>query len=520
MKLRRYWFTLVELIVVITILAILGTIWFVSFQGFSVSARDSKRLNDITVMERGLEYYYLSENRYPDVTWGNQVSFSGSEIWTQGTFNDDVVTNVRRVPQKPADPLTWDEYIYSLTYNKQEYQLWATFESGQSLVLLPTTYANFSWMSIKWNYNGSIIGKTLWSDFYVLAVPSLIANIDTPVEVLDVVSQRRFLQNKWRALPSWRNPISGAPETLDFNSSSPEDVILFSWTMNQALTEEWIQEIAQNIFNTYKWSPFETQEAVKSITSHANITPEVFSQVMQRTQELLSLSSTTQNLTFQVGISTGGNNIPDDSTPPDPITASFTTPNPPVPWNSGQSRIISNYITFVWTFPGFEWNTPIEFTTWWDGNPTVWLSAWGRWSSWLFEDGANIEMDVPPAWETYTSYLYTDTLTLSFTVSRQELPEINLWDFDFGTMNIWYYDGRTRVVSNWKNFSLPEPRTITVTGDWNPTAQLTSGRGSQWLVQYGTNIEVDMPERGETTVVTVELVWNIGTFTVTRAANP
>lgn len=40
-------FTLVELIVVITILAILGTIAFISLQGYSGEARDSKRLSNV-----------------------------------------------------------------------------------------------------------------------------------------------------------------------------------------------------------------------------------------------------------------------------------------------------------------------------------------------------------------------------------------------------------------------------------------------------------------------------------------
>jgi len=37
-------FTLVELIVVITILAILGTIGFISLQGYAVVARDTTRI--------------------------------------------------------------------------------------------------------------------------------------------------------------------------------------------------------------------------------------------------------------------------------------------------------------------------------------------------------------------------------------------------------------------------------------------------------------------------------------------
>ncbi|MDR1945516.1 MAG: type II secretion system GspH family protein [Candidatus Peribacteria bacterium] len=40
-------FTLVELIVVITILAILATISFITLQGFTSQARDAKRVSDI-----------------------------------------------------------------------------------------------------------------------------------------------------------------------------------------------------------------------------------------------------------------------------------------------------------------------------------------------------------------------------------------------------------------------------------------------------------------------------------------
>lgn len=45
-------FTLVELVVVITVLAVLATVGFVSLQGYAVDARDSSRLTVLGSMER------------------------------------------------------------------------------------------------------------------------------------------------------------------------------------------------------------------------------------------------------------------------------------------------------------------------------------------------------------------------------------------------------------------------------------------------------------------------------------
>lgn len=54
-KLLKFWFTLVELIVVIVILGILATIAFLSFSDQSGSARDSKRMSNVTMIAKWFE---------------------------------------------------------------------------------------------------------------------------------------------------------------------------------------------------------------------------------------------------------------------------------------------------------------------------------------------------------------------------------------------------------------------------------------------------------------------------------
>lgn len=65
MKYRISAFTLVDLIVVITILAILGTIGFISLQGYSVNARDSVRIADTKSFIKALNIYQTKEGEVP-----------------------------------------------------------------------------------------------------------------------------------------------------------------------------------------------------------------------------------------------------------------------------------------------------------------------------------------------------------------------------------------------------------------------------------------------------------------------
>jgi prepilin-type N-terminal cleavage/methylation domain-containing protein len=82
-------FTLVELIVVITILAILWTIAFLSFQWYSSNARDSTRWSDLSSIVSSLEMFYTKSWFYPSTNNGVNITYSWSLAWEQGTFWDN-----------------------------------------------------------------------------------------------------------------------------------------------------------------------------------------------------------------------------------------------------------------------------------------------------------------------------------------------------------------------------------------------------------------------------------------------
>lgn len=80
-------FTLVELIVVITILAVLSTIAYSSFVWYSTWARDSVRLADIKTVYTGLNYYQTKNSKVPPtenwadiIVWWNVIQYQGN-LW-------------------------------------------------------------------------------------------------------------------------------------------------------------------------------------------------------------------------------------------------------------------------------------------------------------------------------------------------------------------------------------------------------------------------------------------------------
>jgi len=144
---NKKWFTLVELIVVITILSVLATIWFVSYTWYGVSARDSVRLADTQNIQKSLWIYKIKEGRYPtpedkvDVTssWVtlNYQWYAWEKvlwlIWVHGWW---------------VDPLTEDYYTYATNAARVKYQLLSYFEKQENAWsqanVLTATYATLA----------------------------------------------------------------------------------------------------------------------------------------------------------------------------------------------------------------------------------------------------------------------------------------------------------------------------------------------------------------------------------------
>ena len=196
------WFTLVELIVSITILSILWTIAFLSFQAYPAKSRNSTRLTDVKNMGVSLELFKIKTAKYSTPSDSFEVKYNpwtGDEtVWTQGSFWESVLTNVSNLSNLPVDPLTGNTYVYSIINTWTEYQLWAIKEGAVSS-MTPQTYAadKIAQMYVKWNYNWKWV--TIFDPsgtWYILNVPSIISwedNIN-----LDEIITKKSLCHGWR----------------------------------------------------------------------------------------------------------------------------------------------------------------------------------------------------------------------------------------------------------------------------------------------------------------------------------
>lgn len=102
-------FTLVELIIVVTIIAILATIAFLTLGQYPWEARDVKRLSDKNNIEKALEIYKAQKWYYPafDTYEGKQVFWTG----TMEKLNGEITT-------LPRDPVTKKPYKIDIIENK------------------------------------------------------------------------------------------------------------------------------------------------------------------------------------------------------------------------------------------------------------------------------------------------------------------------------------------------------------------------------------------------------------------
>jgi len=126
---NRYWFTFIELIIVFLLLAIFTSFASLAYFGYAKNARDLTRISDLKRIQTALLKYKTDSQRYPWIVDFVSISDSGSKVSIQGEFNDSIAS-VLSFEDTPKDPLTKENYLYSVNNVGDRFSLLSYLEDN------------------------------------------------------------------------------------------------------------------------------------------------------------------------------------------------------------------------------------------------------------------------------------------------------------------------------------------------------------------------------------------------------
>ncbi|MDP2855678.1 MAG: type II secretion system protein [bacterium] len=125
-------FTLIEMLIVVSIIGILSALILVGLSQFRLRGRDARRIADLKQVQNGLEIYYTRNSAYPDVSGGTAVL--NWAALTAAITGAGVGLN-----QLPQDPLATADngvsYYYQDCNLSQNYVVAATLEDTNNQAL-------------------------------------------------------------------------------------------------------------------------------------------------------------------------------------------------------------------------------------------------------------------------------------------------------------------------------------------------------------------------------------------------
>ncbi len=172
-------FTLVELIVVITIVAILSTVGFVSYSWYLTGARDSNRISQMIKLSDSLQVYSATKTLpLPDDYV--EVHASWTLIAYQGEAGVDVLETID-FTNGWKDPKNDDYFTYYLTKDRKSLQLMAMMEEEGSVSLIPNNRANATDYTDRYP-------KVYWRKLWILTQTTT----NTPIQQLSAYDSTAF----------------------------------------------------------------------------------------------------------------------------------------------------------------------------------------------------------------------------------------------------------------------------------------------------------------------------------------
>lgn len=130
-KNKKYWFTLVELLISVVIIIILIIVWFASFQSYSYTIRDTARITDIRNISVALQDYKL-RNKLPEPANYVSIEQSGNLIAQQWEISKEIL-HLIEYQKGWVDPKDQDFFTYTRSANKKYFQVMWLLENPENI---------------------------------------------------------------------------------------------------------------------------------------------------------------------------------------------------------------------------------------------------------------------------------------------------------------------------------------------------------------------------------------------------
>lgn len=262
---KSSWFTLVELIVTITILAVLSTISYMSFWNITTTARDGKREASVNSIEKVLSARATKVWIYPKPSNAVDITYSWWVVFSQWTFWDSVQREIWwQITKIPKDPLYDTEYTYSTSFKRTEYSISYIREEPLDTAYLRYKSANandleyreFIW-KVKWNYNGQLWFTNTWWINYVFWLPSIVLSDLSETDINNIWD--KFVYN-WESVIAdiYKDKVI-SPWVITF---TPQ--LVYSWT-TLPRSQENLAVLIDNLQNNYIWTEFYSNPNFKNL---------------------------------------------------------------------------------------------------------------------------------------------------------------------------------------------------------------------------------------------------------------
>ena len=128
-------FTLIEMLIVVTIVALLSSLILVGLQPARTAARDARRIVDLNQVKNGLELYFNKCGYYPGQIQPDLRCSIFQPISTWQELTDALTGSNLDIDALPNDLTTGNTYLYATDSSGKHYILGAVFENPSNPAL-------------------------------------------------------------------------------------------------------------------------------------------------------------------------------------------------------------------------------------------------------------------------------------------------------------------------------------------------------------------------------------------------